>query len=137
MPPRLYEGSARSRRPASARSRFPRNLSSRHLPALSPLNTRKGDYLWRLERPQPGQEAGIDDVGIGVLFGLYEWRFEVLGLVAHALYLQQRYGVGPHTSVFRGCGGRRGRHASGQLPGHDTISKRLIAILRLAVPTPG
>ena len=45
-------------------------------------------------------EAGCDDVGIGALFGLYDWRFEVLGLVAHALHLQEHYSVGPHTISF-------------------------------------
>ena len=45
-------------------------------------------------------EAGCDDVGIGALFGLYDWRFEVLALVAHALHLQEHYGVGPHTISF-------------------------------------
>ncbi len=45
-------------------------------------------------------EAGCDDVGIGALFGLYDWRFEVLGLVTHALHLQKHYNVGPHTISF-------------------------------------
>ena len=45
-------------------------------------------------------EAGCDDVGIGALFGLYDWRFEVLGLVSHALHLQKHYNVGPHTISF-------------------------------------
>ena len=45
-------------------------------------------------------EAGCDDVGIGALFGLYDWRFEVLGLVSHALHLQKHYSVGPHTISF-------------------------------------
>ena len=47
-------------------------------------NTRKGDYLWRLDGLSRAMEAGLDDVGIGALFGLYDWRFDVLGLVAHA-----------------------------------------------------
>ena len=52
---------------------------------VHPANTRKGDYLHRLDALSRAQEAGIDDVGIGALFGLYDWRFEVLGLVNHAL----------------------------------------------------
>jgi 2-iminoacetate synthase len=72
-----------------------------------------------------------------VLFGLYDWRFEVLGLVAHALHLQARYGVGPHTISFP-----RLRPAQGVI--HDNSHlvsdhdfKRLVAILRLAVPYTG
>jgi len=76
-------------------------------------------------------------MGIGVLFGLYDWRFEVLGLVAHALHLQKRYGVGPHTISFP-----RLRPACGvDFPGLGSVSdsdfKRVIATLRLAVPYTG
>jgi 2-iminoacetate synthase len=82
-------------------------------------------------------EAGCDDVGIGALFGLYDWRFEVLGLVSHALHLQKHYHVGPHTISFP-----RLRPASGaQLAECPLVSdddfKRLVAILRLSVPYTG
>lgn len=102
-----------------------------------PAATRKGDYLWRLDALHRAMEAGIDDVGIGVLFGLHDWRFEVLGLVTHALDLQDRFGVGPHTISFP-----RLRPACGVVrdPKHvvsDHDFKRLIAILRLAVPYTG
>jgi len=104
---------------------------------VHPAGTRKGDYLYRLDALSRAQEAGIDDVGIGVLFGLYDWRFEVLGLAAHALHLQERFGVGPHTISFP-----RLQPASGvQLEQSQLVSdrdfKRLIAILRLAVPYTG
>ena len=46
------------------------------------------------------QEAGIDDVGIGALFGLYDWRFEVMGLLYHARELERALGIGPHTISF-------------------------------------
>jgi 2-iminoacetate synthase len=101
------------------------------------LNTRKGDYLWRLDALSRAQEAGIDDVGIGVLFGLYDWRFEVLGLVAHALHLQQRYGVGPHTISFPRLRPAQGVMHQDQYLVSDQDFKRLIAILRLAVPYTG
>jgi 2-iminoacetate synthase len=99
--------------------------------------TRKGNFLYRLDGLSRALEAGCDDVGIGVLFGLYDWRFEVLGLVAHALYLQKRYGVGPHTISFP-----RLRPACGvDYPGLGSVSdsdfKRVIATLRLAVPYTG
>jgi 2-iminoacetate synthase len=104
---------------------------------LHPSHTRKGDYLYRLDGLSRALEAGCDDVGIGVLFGLHDWRFEVLGLVAHAVYLRERYGVGPHTISFP-----RLRPASGvPLPNlsaaTDSDFKRVIAILRLAVPYTG
>ena len=67
---------------------------------VHPAGTRKGDYLWRLDGVARAMEAECDDVGIGALFGLYDWRFEVLGLVGHALHLQKHYNVGPHTISF-------------------------------------
>jgi len=100
-------------------------------------NTRKGDYLYRLDGLSRAMEGGCDDVGIGVLFGLYDWRFEVLALVAHAVHLRDRYGVGPHTISFP-----RLRPACGvNFPGLGSVSdadfKRVIATLRLAVPYTG
>ena len=102
-----------------------------------PAGTRKGNYLWRLDGVARAMEAGADDVGIGCLFGLYDWRFEVLGLVAHSLHLQKHYGVGPHTISFP-----RLRRASGVRPDEtyrvgDHEFKRLVAVLRLAVPYTG
>lgn len=99
--------------------------------------TRKGNYLYRLDGLSRAFEAGCDDVGLGVLFGLHDWRFEVLGLVAHALHFQQRYGVGPHTISFP-----RLRPACGiDFPGFGAVNdadfKRVIATLRLAVPYTG
>ncbi|MBN1566332.1 MAG: [FeFe] hydrogenase H-cluster radical SAM maturase HydG [Acidobacteria bacterium] len=104
---------------------------------VHPPNTRKGNYLYRLDGLSRAFEAGCDDVGLGVLFGLYDWRFEVLGLVAHALHFQQRYGVGPHTISFP-----RLRPACGvDFPGLGSVGdehfKRVIATLRLAVPYTG
>ncbi len=100
-------------------------------------NTRKGNYLYRQDGLSRALEAGCDDVGIGVLFGLYDWRFEVLALVAHAVYLRKRYGVGPHTISFP-----RLRPACGvELPSSAEVSDkefgRVIATLRLAVPYTG
>jgi 2-iminoacetate synthase len=104
---------------------------------VHPSNTRKGNYLYRLDGLSRAMEGGCDDVGIGVLFGLHDWRFEVLGLVAHAIHLRERYGVGPHTISFPrlrpACG------VASQGPGlvSDADFKRVIATLRLAVPYTG
>ncbi len=105
--------------------------------AMHPGNTRKGDYLWRLDGPSRALEVGQDDVGIGALFGLYDWRFEVLGLVSHALHLQQRFGCGPHTISFPRLQPAAGVDLSGSNFVSDHDFKRLIAILRLAVPYTG
>ena len=104
---------------------------------VHPPNTRKGNYLYRLDALSRAFEAGLDDVGIGALFGLADWRFEVLGLVSHARYLQDRHGVGPHTISFPRL---RPAHATEIDETHfvsDYDFKRLVAILRLAVPYTG
>lgn len=102
-----------------------------------PRHTRKGHYLWRLDSLSRAQEAGIDDVGIGALFGLYDWRFEVLGLVSHALHLQARFGVGPHTISFPRVRRAHGVRLSDRWFVSDEDFKRVVAILRLAVPYTG
>jgi len=104
---------------------------------IHPAGTRKADYLWRLDGPGRAIDSGCDDVGIGALFGLADWRFEVLGLVAHALHLQENHGVGPHTISFPRIQPAQGvRHSSAHLVS-DGDFKRLVAVLRLAVPYTG
>lgn len=106
---------------------------------MHPVHTRKGNYLWRLDCHGRALEAGQDDVGLGVLFGLADWKFETLALVAHSIHLMKHYGVGPHTLSFP-----RMRTASGvkletvvknEVSDRDFL--RLVAILRLAVPYTG
>jgi 2-iminoacetate synthase len=82
-------------------------------------------------------EAGCDDVGIGALFGLYDWRFEVLGLVSHAWHLQKHYNVGPHTISFPRLRPAVGVKLDETYRVSDEDFKRLIAVLRLAVPYTG
>lgn len=100
-------------------------------------HTRKGNYQYRLDGLSRALEAGCDDVGIGVLFGLFDWRFEVLGLVAHAVYLRERYGVGPHTISFPRLRPACGVNFTGLGSVGDSDFKRVIATLRLAVPYTG
>lgn len=104
---------------------------------LHNANTRKGNYLYRLDGLGRALEAGCDDVGLGVLFGLHDWRFEVLALVAHALHLQERYGVGPHTISFPRLRPASGVALSSLGSLSDDNFKRVIATLRLAVPYTG
>ncbi|MHB2153810.1 [FeFe] hydrogenase H-cluster radical SAM maturase HydG [Calditrichota bacterium GD2] len=104
---------------------------------VHPPDTFKGDYLWRLDALNRAFEAGCDDVGIGALFGLYDWRFEVLGLVAHSLFLQEHYGVGPHTISFPRLQPALGAETQYPYLVNDYDFKRLVAILRLSVPYTG
>lgn len=104
---------------------------------VHPPNTRKGDYLWRLDALSRAMEAGCDDVGIGALFGLFDWRFEVLGLVSHAWHLQKHYNVGPHTISFPRLRPAAGVKLDETYRVSDEDFKRLIAVLRLAVPYTG
>ena len=104
---------------------------------VHPQNTRKGNYLYRLQGLSRAMEAGCDDVGLGVLFGLYDWRFETLGLVQHALYLQNSYNVGPHTISVPRLRPANGVTVDDQHLVSDDEFKRLVSILRLAVPYAG
>ena len=83
------------------------------------------------------QEAGLDDVGIGALFGLYDWRFEVLALVRHVNHLEACYNVGPHTISFPRIKDASGLNIDDKYLVSDEEFVRLIAILRLAVPYTG
>ncbi len=101
------------------------------------LGGKKKDYNWRLTALDRAQEAGIDDVGIGALFGLYDWRFEVMGLVRHANHFEACYNVGPHTISFPRIKDASLLNISNKYMTSDSDFKKLIAILRLAVPYTG
>lgn len=100
----------------------------------------KSDFRWRLYVMHRAMEAGIDDMGIGALFGLYHWKFDVMGLLAHARELEARFdGVGPHTISFprlRAADGT-GMAESSRYSVGDRDFKRLVAVLRLSVPYTG
>ena len=101
------------------------------------LGGKKKDYEWRLTALDRAQEAGIDDVGIGALFGIYDWRFEVLGLVRHANHLEACYNVGPHTISFPRIKDALSLNIDAKYQTSDDDFKKLVAILRLAVPYTG
>ena len=97
----------------------------------------KSDYLWRLYGLDRAQEAGIDDVGLGALMGLFDWKFETMGLLYHTIHMEEKYNVGPHTLSFPRIEPAIGTDTS-QFPGvNDADFKKLVAILRLAVPYTG
>jgi 2-iminoacetate synthase len=104
---------------------------------VHPENTCKGDYLYRLDGLSRAYEAGCDDVGIGTLFGLYDWKFEVLGMVTHSLFLEEKFGVGPHTISFPRIQSVQNTKIDDKYFVNDYDFKRLVAILRLAVPYTG
>jgi 2-iminoacetate synthase len=97
----------------------------------------KRDYDFRLTSLDRAQQAGLDDVGIGVLFGLYNWRFEVLGLVRHTNHLEASYNVGPHTISFPRLQYASEYEISPEWMVSDEDFTKLVAILRLAVPYTG
>ncbi len=107
---------------------------------VHPEGTKKNDYQWRLYCMHRAFEAGIDDVALGVLFGLYDWRFEVMGLQYHTLELEKNFnGIGPHTISFP-----RLQPAKNAPIIQDTKYKvsdddflKLITVIRLAVPYTG
>lgn len=99
----------------------------------------KRDFSWRVFAMDRALQAGIDDVGIGSLFGLTDWKFETLGLLSHAFNLDYRFGIGPHTiSVPRLEPAFNAPIAHKPPFAVDDLSfKKLIAIIRLAVPYTG
>ncbi|HTJ00684.1 MAG TPA: [FeFe] hydrogenase H-cluster radical SAM maturase HydG [Dongiaceae bacterium] len=99
----------------------------------------KRDFDWRLHAMDRAMEAGIDDVGIGTLFGLHDWKFEMLAMQQHIRHLEERFDVGPHTiSVPRlepAVGSATASHPPHAVSDQDF--KKIVAILRLAVPYTG
>ena len=112
-----------------------------HRDTYARMHTRgpKKDYDFRITAMDRAMEAGIDDVGVGVLFGLFDWRWEALALMQHIRHLEGRFGVGPHTiSVPRlepATGADVAVHPP--KPVSDIDFRKLVAILRLAVPYTG
>ena len=100
---------------------------------------KKRDYDWRITAPDRAMEAGIDDIGIGVLFGLTDWRFEILAIMQHAEHLERRYGVGPHTISVPRLEPATGSEIATAPPNpvSDLDFRKIVAVLRLAVPYTG
>jgi 2-iminoacetate synthase len=106
--------------------------------AVHPAGTLKGNFDWRLYSLHRAMEAGIDDVAIGALFGLYDWRFEVMGMLFHARDLEDRFGIGPHTvSVPRIEPAVNTSFGWMTHKVTDEDFRKLIAVLRLSIPYAG
>lgn len=97
----------------------------------------KSDYNYHTEAMDRAMEAGIDDVGCGVLFGLDKYRYELVGVIMHAEHLEAKFGVGPHTiSVPRVCPADDIDPAElNAIP--DDIFQKIVAVIRIAVPYTG
>lgn len=98
----------------------------------------KKDYAYHTEAMDRAMTGGIDDVGIGVLFGLNLYKYDFVGLLMHAKHLEDTFGVGPHTiSVPRICPADDidVKEYDNSIP--DSIFKKIVAILRIAVPYTG
>jgi 2-iminoacetate synthase len=99
----------------------------------------KRDYDWRVTVFDRAMQAGIDDVGIGVLLGLYDWKFELLAMLQHIRHLEAAFGVGPHTISVPRIEPAAGSDMAARPPHavSDADFKKIVAILRLAVPYTG
>ncbi len=97
----------------------------------------KKNFEWRLTALDRAQEAGLDDVGLGVLLGLYDWRYELLGLVRHVNHFEATYHVGPHTISFPRIKNATRLDIDKNYNVNDRDFLRMIAVLRLAVPYTG
>jgi 2-iminoacetate synthase len=103
------------------------------------LAGKKADYDWRLTAIDRALQAGLNDVGIGVLFGLCDWRYELLSLKSHVEYLERRYGIGPHTVSVPRLEAASGSDVASNPPHpiDDRTFQKIVAILRLSVPYTG
>lgn len=116
---------------------FQETYNKKNYEALHPAGP-KSDYCYHTEAMDRAMQGGIDDVGLGVLFGLNTYAYELVGILMHAEHLEAVYGVGPHTiSVPRICPADDidVNDFSNAVP--DEIWQKLIAIIRIAAPYTG
>jgi len=104
-----------------------------------PGNTKKGDYEYRLTVMDRAMEGGINDIGIGALLGLVDYRFEILAIMEHAHHLETAFGCGPHTVSVPRIEYASGAPLSENIPSKvsDSDFKKLVAIIRIALPYTG
>lgn len=116
---------------------FQETYHRKNYEALHPAGP-KSDYAYHTEAMDRAMEAGIDDVGIGVLFGLNTYKYDFVGLLMHAEHLEATFGVGPHTiSVPRICPADDISVEAFPDAVSDEIFYRIVAVIRIAVPYTG
>ena len=106
---------------------------------MHPAWSVKGNYDWRTTCFHRCMEAGVDDVGFGVLYGLCDWRYELLATVLHARDLERWFNIGPHTLSFPRLEPASGTKVPEESPWliDDATFARIIVIARLAIPYTG
>lgn len=98
----------------------------------------KSNYAYHTEAMDRAMQGGIDDVGIGVLFGLNTYRYDFVGLLMHVEHLEATYGVGPHTiSVPRICPADDIDTATFENAISDEVFQKIVAVTRISVPYTG
>lgn len=98
----------------------------------------KSNYAYHTEAMDRAMQGGIDDVGIGVLFGLNTYRYDFVGMLMHAEHLEATYGVGPHTiSVPRICSADDINASDFENAISDEIFQKIVAVIRISVPYTG
>lgn len=98
----------------------------------------KSNYEYHTTAHDRAMEAGIDDVGLGVLYGLYDWHYDLVGQVMHAEHLEAVFGVGPHTlSMLRIRDAGDVKKTDYEHAVSDDDFKKIVAILRMTVPYTG
>jgi len=104
-----------------------------------PQGTPKADYEYRVTVMDRAMEGGVNDVGIGVLFGLTDYRFEILAIMEHAAHLEALFGCGPHTVSFPRIEPAENAPFTSHVPHpvSDEDFKKIIAIVRIALPYTG
>jgi 2-iminoacetate synthase len=112
-----------------------------HEPTYRQLHTfgPKADYAYRLSAIDRAFAGGLDDVGVGILFGLYDYRYEVLALMSHIEHLEKNFGMGPHTISVPRLEPAEGAPLAARppYPVSDDDFKKVIAVMRLSVPYTG
>jgi 2-iminoacetate synthase len=99
----------------------------------------KRDFRWRLYALHRAMDAGIEDVGMGVLYGLADWRHEVLASMLHAMDLERHFGLGPHTISFPRMEPACNTPLASRPPHSvdDATFLHIITVVRLAIPYVG
>lgn len=98
----------------------------------------KSNYEYHTTAHDRAMEAGIDDVGLGVLYGLYDWHYDLVGQIMHAEHLEAVFGVGPHTlSMLRIRDAGDVKKTDYEHAVSDDDFKKIVAILRMTVPYTG
>ena len=100
-------------------------------------NGPKHDYNWHTTAMDRARIAGIDDVGIGVLYGLYDYKYETVAMIMHAEHLEKETGVGPHTISVPRLQPAENVSTNDYPLVSNKAFKKIVAILRIAVPYTG